>query len=163
MRIYVTHIPNLHPRSLERVQNACRYAGAIRLGFRDMMRVTIGRSTQNLRIDSRAACRRVFGVFQNQHPGTFAHHEAVPTRVPGAGGTRGVVVALTQCLAGDEASDACTVRPRCSSTGFVPSDPEKICPRFRNSATLPTCTRIQPNDAVAPEVGSHTHLRGCNY
>ena len=108
MRVYVTHVRHIHSRTLERVQNACRHAGAIGLGFRDVVRVAIGRSAQNLRVDSRAACRRVFRVFENQHSGALPHDEAVSARVPGPRRARGVIVALTQRLTRNESSDACT-------------------------------------------------------
>ena len=75
-------------------------------GRGDVIRVARHSVADDLGENRRAAALGEFQLFENQDAGAFADDEAVAVLVPGAGGLRGLVVALREGAHGGKSADA---------------------------------------------------------
>ena len=106
MRVDVVHLVRCDARALQRELHARRDARAVRPRVRHVIRVAVCAAAQQLRVDPGAARLRVLQALEHEHAGALAEDEAVAALVPRPRRGGGVVVALAERLARDEAADA---------------------------------------------------------
>src|SRR5690606_31696915 len=91
VRIHVVDVLWRHTRILKRVHHAAPRTVAVRRG--DVIGVGAHAVAREFTVNASATLACVFVLFQHQHTGTFAEHETIAIDVPGARGSRGIVVA----------------------------------------------------------------------